>query len=125
MVNGIEMDYKQLRLQILPYLELRSFEESTTPNAISTINGTMLKVEKNMNHLVIADRIWDMQFLHTGHGSVFLSIHSKDCAILNSNDKDCLLFYENILKPRPNILLSLFEINIGKSLGSTPRGCLL
>ena len=115
MVNGIEMDYKQLRLQILPYLELRSFEESTTPNAISTINGTMLKVEKNMNHLVIADRIWDMQFLHTGHGSVFLSIHSKDCAILNSNDKDCLLFYENILKPRPNILLSLFEINIGKS----------
>eukprot|EP00943_MAST-04B_sp_MAST-4B-sp1_P009810 g9810.t1 len=113
MVHGVEISYEKLRKQILPHLQLGKFEESSVPNAISSINGTDLRVKKNILVLVIADRTWNMQFVHTGHGSVFLSIHSNDCIVLNPNDKTCQLFFEHLLKPRLH-QLNLFEISIGK-----------
>ena len=108
---GRVFKYTELRKQILPYLNIRSFEESKIPDSVSMINGTTLH-SKNNDVLVIAGRTWDVQFVHTGHGSVTLSIASDDCVLQNHADHDCQLFFQDLLEIRPKIL-SLFEVGIG------------
>ena len=108
---GRVFEYTELRKQILPYLNIRSFEESKIADSVSMINGTTLH-SKNNDVLVIAGRTWDVQFVHTGHGSVTLSIASDDCVLQNHADHDCQLFFQDLLEIRPKIL-SLFEVGIG------------
>eukprot|EP00944_MAST-04C_sp_MAST-4C-sp1_P006149 g6149.t1 len=108
---GRVFEYTELRKQILPYLNIRSFEESKIADSVSIINGTILH-SKNNDVLVIAGRTWDIQFLHTGHGSVTLSITSDDCVLRNHADHNCQLFFQDLLEIRPK-LLSVFEVGIG------------
>jgi hypothetical protein len=104
MMQQHALSYTELREQILPYVGVNHFEETTVAGSVSKVLSS--------DRLFLVNMQWSLTFLHTGNGFVQLRIHSEDCATALEGDPDCQNFFQAILVPRDTDV-SIFEFGTG------------